>query len=120
MHLVSPARDFHQPFFTPRDKHINSLNLKICSPLTQHLADLSVPLFSSLLRFLYCGEFKTNVDGGGGVDGATPNADATSGPTIADETEALILTRLAEEFGSPNPLELDLQSLFGHGYITLT
>ena len=90
-------------------------------PLTPHLADLSVPLFSSLLRFLYCGEFKASVDGGGlGVDGATPSADVTSGPTIADETEALILTRLAEEFGSPNPLELDLQSLFGHGYITLT
>ena len=90
--------------------------------LTPHLSELSISLFSSLLRFLYCGEFQTEGGGGAAAAAATTAGDdpsSSAGAAVVQshpqEGDLAILSRLAEEFGTPNPLDVDLQSLFSQG-----
>ena len=73
-------------------------------------------LFASLLRFLYCGEFKLDDVAATAAGEDDTGASSSSKVTAAgDEVDMALLGRLAGEFGTPNPLELDLLSLYGHG-----
>lgn len=79
------------PYFRDLLSGCPGYGARICLELRSSPVD--VPLFSSLLRYLYTGDLCTH----------DPNIDLT------------LLRRLGEDFGNPNPLEHDLRYLLETG-----